>query len=217
MGGATEGVVFLWFCRTLRVEEKVGMLSYVGSEIFHSCAPELGGARDSRPKRTQLYVLTSVSVVQYREREREKGRSHAREHVARKRNGNTALCPPFAFERRNTDFFVFVCRPLALPHGNGIRLCFTLLFLFQKLKRKPKLKMGGFNLVNISFMQIMKYSSLVFTWRTMWQVSLMRYCSTVILYYRTLFGGLVWIRLELNLDILYETCKTLYMSDCCPI
>ncbi|KAL6279831.1 hypothetical protein ACE6H2_016712 [Prunus campanulata] len=63
MGGATEGVVFLWFCRTMTVEEKVGMLSYVGSEIFHSCAPELGGARVSRPKRTQLYVLTSFSEV----------------------------------------------------------------------------------------------------------------------------------------------------------
>lgn len=63
MGGATERVVFLLFRRTLRVEEKERMLSYVGSEIFHSCAPELGGARVSRPKRTQLYVLTSVCVV----------------------------------------------------------------------------------------------------------------------------------------------------------
>lgn len=148
MGGATEGVVFLLFRRTLRVEEKERMLSYVGSEIFHSCAPELGGARVSRPKRTQLYVLTSVCVV------REKGRSHAREYVARKRNGNTAFCPPFAFERRNTDFFRR-CRPLALPHGNGIHLCFCFAFHVSKAKTKPELKMGSFNVVNISFMQIL--------------------------------------------------------------
>ncbi|KAM1145638.1 hypothetical protein PS2_037370 [Malus domestica] len=83
--------------RNTRAKSQDSVLSYPGSEIFHS-SPVLRSKQVGPASRDLIALNDTRSNVRWSGTEEGEGGGTTRQYIARQRNGHTALCTSFAFK-----------------------------------------------------------------------------------------------------------------------